>query len=487
MINLGKLCLLLLINYSLLQATFTAKITPKSVTQGDEVMLTLSSNISPKFPVLSDIAGLPIERQSRESSTSYINGVRSGSYKKHFFFVATKSMTIPSYSMKENGKSVSTKPLKLSVAKATHNQSSDGLFFQAYVSKKKVMVGEPFLVTLVYKQSKELEVVDRRLTKPSAKHFWVEPKPIESAKESATHHQVTLKYVFTAQKAGDFTINPAHIKVGQAAYGNDAWGNVRLITKYKTLFTDSLKIKVKALPKGVENVGDFTFKVNVDKKMSNEKDAINLTVSISGQGNILDIPSFTLPLDSVLVYDEKPKKEHAYKDGKYQGTFSQKFAIVSDHNYTIPPLSFSYYSMKKRKTITLKSKAINIEIKPTSTASTVKSVMVEKVASQKSVSVQPITQASRSWIELIIVFIIGTVLGLLLRSLNWSFKRDTKEERLKLSDEKALLQAIMPFAQDDDEVKALVEKLSENIYDQASHIHDKKALKLLMKRLGIRI
>jgi len=486
MTNLGKIFILFFINLSLVYATFTASISPKVVTQGDEVMLTLSSNVSPDFPVLSDIAGVAIERQSRSSSTSYINGVRTGSYIKHFFFVASHDITLPSYTMIENGKKVSTKPLKLKVTKAVQN---DNLYFKAFLSKKEVMVGEPFFVTLVYKQAKGLDIVDRRLLNPSGKHFWVEKTPIESASESATHTMNKLKFVFTAQKSGDLTIDPAHIKVGEMAYGNDAWGNLRRITRYKTLFADTLKIKVNPLPKGVENVGNFKFKVAVDKNKSNEKDAINLTVTVSGEGNIADIPVFNVPLDSVLVYDEKPKKEHAYKNGKYRGTFSQKFAIVSDHNYTIPALSFSYYSLSKRKKITLKSKPIRIEIKPTSTASIVKNVHVEKIQMTQDKAQAMPAATSRSWLELFIMLFIGIFLGFISKNISWSSKKSLKKEKtfkLKLSDEKSLLQAIMPFADGDEEVKALVEKLSENIYDNASHKHDKKHIQALTKRLGIK-
>lgn len=485
MTSLGKIFIIFLIISNYVYATFTAKLTPMTATQGDEVMLTLISDTSPDFPVLSDIGGAEIIRQSRESSTSYINGVRSGSYKKHFFFVATKSMTLPSFTMLENGKKVFTKPLKLKVSKDRQNSANGELFFKASLSKKELMVGEPFFVTLIYKQAKSLDVIDRRFNKPSGKHFWVEKQPIESAQESATHHIVKLKFIFTAQKAGDLTINPAQIKLGQAAYRNDAWGNLRLTTRYKTLFTDTLKVKVNPLPKGVENVGDFRLKVSVDKKKSNEKDAVNLTVSVKGEGNIADISAFKLPLDSVLVYDEKPKKEHAYKKGRYQGTFSQKFAIVSDHNYTIPALSFSYYSLKKRKTIVLKSKPINIEIKPTATASIVKSVTIEKMPTKEVTKPQTIP-SPRSWVELIVVLIVGLFLGFFSRNFSWSFDKKATINKLKLSDEKALLQAIMPFADSDEEVKAFVEKLSENIYDQAKHKHDKKEIQKLLKRLGIK-
>lgn len=486
MINLGKILILFLIIHNSIYATFTATLSATKVTEGDEVTLTFKSNVSSRFPVIDNIAGLPIESLSVSSSTSIENGVVTGTFIKHFLFYATKDITIPSYTMLENGKEVSTKPIKLKVTKDKQNNENGELFFKAYVSKKEVMVGEPFFVTLVYKQAKSLNVIDRRLEPPSGKHFWVEKQPIESAQNSPTHQIIKLKYIFTALKSGNLTIDPAHIKVGVAAYKNDVWGNLRLRPRYKPFSTDILKVKVNPLPQDVNNVGDFTFNVSVDKKKSNEKDAVNLTVSISGEGNIADIAAFKLPLDSVLIYDEKPNKKHAYRNGEYQGTFNQKFAIVSDHNYTIPALSFSYYSLKKRKTIVLKSKPINIEIKPTSTASTVKSVTVEKMTSTKQPETPQVVEHSRSWIELLVVLIVGIFLGFISRSFSWSVSTKTSESKLKTSDKKALLQAIMPFAESDEEVKELVEKLSEEIYDQVDHKHDKKQMRQLLKRLGIK-
>jgi hypothetical protein len=486
MTNLGKILLTFIITHTIALATFKTSVSQTKVSQGDEVVLTFFSNVSDNFPIISDIAGLEIVRQSRESSTSYINGVRTGNFKKHYIFVPSADMTIPSYSMKENGKEVKSKPIKITVSKAKYDNASGDLFFKAYLSKKEVLVGEPFFVTLVYKQAKDMEIVDRRLVKPAGKHFWVEDKPIETANESTSHLGVKIKYIFTAQKSGELTIDPAHIKVGEAAYMRDAWGNLRGTTRYKTLFTDKLSINVKPLPHGIDNVGDFKMDVSVDKKSSNEKDAVNVTVTIKGEGNIADIPAFKLPLDSVLVYDEKPKKEHAYKDGKYQGTFTQKFAIVSDHNYTIPKLDFSFYSLKKKKTIALKSKPIDITIKPTSTASKMTEVKVEKGHNIVSKNESTTIEKERSWLEIIIAMIVGIFIGLIIKSIRFNFKPKKREHRQNLKGERNLLQALMPYSDQDSEAKEFVEILSSNIYDKSNQSYDKKALKKLLKRLGIK-
>ncbi len=485
MINPGKILTLFILIATALWGRFEVRVSDTDINLGDEVIMTFFSDTSDKFPLISDIAGVAIERTSNESSNTYINGKQSGSYKKHFLFIPRQNMTVPAYEMVENGKTVKSKPIKITVRRQKHDDPNDELYFKATASKKEVMVGEPFFVTLVYKQDRDLDVVDRRLTPPGGKHFWVEKKPIESSTATKTHEIATLKYIFTAQKAGELTIDPAHIKVGERAYRRDAWGMIQARARYKTLFSDPIKVKVKPLPEGVENVGDFSFKVWVDKRSSNEKDAVNLTIAIEGEGNIQDIPPFDLPMQNILVYDEEPKREHALKAGKYRGKFIQKFAMVGDKNYTVPALSFSFYSLKKKRVVTLQSKPIDIIIRPTLSAKPQQKVKVERKSEIKAATVKTAESEGFSGITLVIALSVGIALGFFARSFAFVKRERKSSKSLKISDEKGLLHALMPYAATDKEAKALIEKLSGNLYEAGSHSYDKKEVQKLLKRLDI--
>ena len=477
MINLGKTLLFLLFLASWAHAAFSATVNKTRITQGEQLVLTFSSDVSSDFPIISEIEGFAIENSSREESTSIINGRRTGSYKVHYVFTPTHSITIPSFEMIEPSKKVRTQPIAITVEKQKAPNRSDELFFSMTASKKSVYEGEPFFVTIEYRQQRDLDIIDRRLSAPTGDHFWIDQKPIESKHDSATHEIVQLKYIFTAQKAGALSINPANIKVGARSYKRDAWGMLRAIPEYKTLFTDTIHIDVKPLPQGVANVGDFAMDVRVDRSQSNEKEPVNLIITLKGEGNIEDIVPFKLDIPGVLVYDEEPIRTHEIRDGHYVGNFEQRFALLSDQDYTIPGISFSYFSLKEGRVKTIQSNALHVGIHPTAMAKS-QEVVVQKAIQEPAVS----SQERTLWVDALLV-IAGLVLGVglsVLRPFLALLRKPRKKKTIK--DDKTLLKALIPFSQDDPQVAAIVEALSENIYKQAGHTIDAKELKAIKKR-----
>ncbi|MDH5465775.1 MAG: BatD family protein, partial [Thiovulaceae bacterium] len=409
MINLGKFFLLLALLVVPAWAEFTAKISDTRINQGDQIVLTLTSTKSSELPVLNEIGGNAIENSGREESRSFINGKMSGIYKIKYIFTPMKSFTVPSYEMKEDGQTVRTKPIKVTVKPYSFDKDDNDLVLKVRTSKKNVIVGESFVVSLTYKQKSHLDVVDRRLTPPSGKHLWVDKDPIQSTSSANGYDQVRLDYIFTAQKAGKLVINPANIKVAERSYGRDAWGRLIQRPRYKTVFSDDIIINAIALPKGVENVGNFKMEVSVDKKQSNEKDAINLMIKIEGEGNVADIKAFSLSPENVLVYDEKPQHTNSLENGKYKGSFVQKFALVADTNYTIPSFEFSFYNPKSKKIKRLHSKPIKITINRTQTAQRLSKVQIEK-ADDKDSSPVVYANAVRVWWEYLLAGLIGLIL-----------------------------------------------------------------------------
>lgn len=485
--TLGKILLLFIVMLSTLFAKFEVSVSDDNIALGDQIIVTFASDVSDNFPVISDIAGFNIESRSQERSSSYINGAMSGSFKVHYVITPTHTFTIPSYTMDEKGSPAHSKPITVKVSKVV-NRSSAELSLEMKSSKQHVVVGEPFFVTLTYKQNKNLDIVDRQLIPPKGEHFWVEKKPKESQHTTPTQDVITLRYVFTPQKAGNLTIMPAQIKVGERSYRRDAWGMLRAIPTYKTLFSDAIKIKVDALPQGVDNVGDFSFSVSVDKNQSNERDAVNLTVKVEGEGNIVDIPKFHVAIDGVLVYDEDPVREHHVVNGHYEGVFKQKFALVGSKDYTIPALSFSYYDLKKKKVITKSSQPIDIKIKPVqgSVIGSDERVKVEKIEKPKQSLSSKATEGLSGWVSLLILCIgiaIGVVGTLFFPKLKYSSRRK-KDIKINRSDMKSILAALMPYSSDP-QAKEMIEMLSENLYEQGQNRIDKKVLKALMNRLGI--
>lgn len=486
MINLGKILFLSLVAVTATWANFQVKASDTNIHQGDQVVVTFVSTISDKLPRVSDIGGVAVQSTSQSSSTSYINGRRTAQYTLRYVISPMRSFTIPSYTMKEQGQVVHSKPIDISVVKRTQTIHSD-LYFDVKSSKKEVYEGEPFVVTLTYKQNKNLDIVDLRLSPPKGKNFWIDSKNVKEDKmQTATHDVYTFKYLFTAQKSGDLTIDAAQVQVGQRSYQRDAWGMLGMAPKYKSLFSNPINIKVLPLPTAAQTIGSFTFDAVVDKTSSDEKNAVNLTLAINGTGNVEDIEPFELQVPHALVYDEKPKRTSKTVNGKVKGLFTQKFAIVSDENYTIPALHFSYFDKKKKKLITLATKPISITIIPTATAPSSEHVFVEKASSKAPQEKSTAVVGSYKWYELTGILVLGMMLGYLLRGIKFRGKRTKKtpKKTINASDKKAMLQSFLPYASKNEQAALMVKDLEEAIYKNKTVQHSKKEMVKLLKQLS---
>jgi hypothetical protein len=121
----------------------------------------------------------------------------------------------------------------------------------------------------------------------------------------------------------------------------------------KAIVSQSMKVKVKPLP-GVQPdnfsgvVGKLDLKAALTKDSVNVNDAINFKITISGAGNlkIAAAPALKLSPD-IEVYD--PKITDDIKNG-LNGTSGQKsfdYILIPRHygDFTIPPISYSYFNI----------------------------------------------------------------------------------------------------------------------------------------------
>lgn len=168
---------------------------------------------------------------------------------------------------------------------------------------------------------------------------------------------VIQQFLLFPQITGDVTIDPVQITVliqQKSASSDPFFGD--FFAQYqnvpKAIASQAMKIKVKPLP-GVqpENfsgiVGKLDLKATLSKDSVNVNDAVNFKIAISGSGNlkVAAAPLLKLPPD-IEVYD--PKITDDIKNG-LNGTTGQKsfdYILIPRHygDFTIPPLSYSYFN-----------------------------------------------------------------------------------------------------------------------------------------------
>ncbi len=355
-----------------------------------------------------DFGGLEVlsgPNVSSSSNISFINGHMSQSYTVtySFYVQAPKegTYTIGPAAVKVGGKRVVSNKLTVkavSVGAAMPNsgnnrqqQQASGqnnsdrgtlitnkdIFVKATVSNPTPYLGQQVIVT--YEIYTKVPVTNLSIKKLSSfGGFWSKDllddnAPMKQRNKYINGEQYVVaeirKLAIIPQKTGKLTIEPmeldCNIKVRvqpkRRSRGYDPFEdffddpffnrNVKVIKK--TLRSNTLTLNVKPLPQAGKPVdfsgavGSFSFKSAVDKDSLTTNDALTLTVTISGKGNIelIEAPEIHWPVDFDTY---EPKVVSKINKSVYGISGRKKFEFVAiprnPGDYVIPPVKFSFFN-----------------------------------------------------------------------------------------------------------------------------------------------
>ena len=479
--NLGKLLLLLLIIISSSFAV-SVKISPKIVYVGDQTSLILSAHGDKvEFPKLKEIAGYKVNSQSISRNITNINGKVTKTLSKEYIFTPQKSFVVPEISVSVDGKTQTTKPIKVSVKKESANKK-DAFVFTLEADKSEAYVGEPINILFTFKKHIDVKLAEANFDTPTFHDFWAKPMKKEPAKIEGEYQIYRIHYLLFPQKEGQITIEPGRMDAGILQKRKRNYFNFERV-KWKSLFSNEISIDVKALPNGVDIYGDFKMKVNVDKNSTKANEPINLTISIKGIGNIDDIQEYKLDIPNAIVYADKPQRKIFTNHKEELGEFTQKFAIVSDRNFTISPIEFKFFSGEKKEIKVLKSDEFNIKVAGSQIKTQTAYLEKKEDNSTKKIETKIIYDKA-SYTKLALFTLGGFLLGALSMYLLTMQKREDREkEELPLSkkiknskNDKEMLSILIPYVGKSNKIKMIIKELEDNIYHNKSNKIDKKSL-----------
>ena len=256
------------------------------------------------------------------------------------------------------------------------------------------------------------------------------------------------------------------------------WGSFMPQIKWKNYYSNEVTIHAKALPNNAKIVGNFTISAVADKTEITPSEAVNVTVTVKGNGNLEDIESFKPYINGVNVFAEKIVIK--------SDTLTQKLAFVSDKDFTIPPFKLAFYNLKTQRVEQIKTKAIHIKVKGSPKTS---SSLEIKKAPQESLTIKKAdnnsgSSASVNYIVVLIAFLIGIGVGIAVMILK-PFKISKREKKLNIKDEKLLLLKLLPYKDSDPDVQKIVDILEGNFYGEQKGKIDKKLLKEILKKYDI--
>ena len=477
--NLGKIVLLTILFLNTLHATVTARVEPRDIFAGDTVnyVLTITgSNV--KKPVLSDICGNNITATGSQTSIQSYNGSYKKSYNLSYQFTPQKSCHINAVSVEIDAQMQESNSVELKILPRVQDLHADfTLEFKG--AKKELYVGEPFTLTLLLKQKRGAQVVDSKFIAPEFKGFWKksEQKPVRT--QDNEYLTTKVVYELAAQREGNLSIEPAALRIATRS-GSNNWGTLIPQVKWRTYYSNAIKMQVKALPQGAKLIGDFSISAAVTHRTVNPNEAVNLVLKVQGEGNLEDIESFKPYIDNVNVFDEKIVI--------HTNTLSQKLVFVSDTDFTIPSFELTYFDRKLQEVKTVKTAPIAIKVRG---AVSNKKVQITRATPIPTTSISPKTvsaAATNNYVYLGVVFIFGLILGLL--SMFFFTRKGRRQgvkkvQKLDIKDEKKLLVKLLPYKDIDKEVFKIVTILETNIYSTNKEVIDKKLLKEIIRKYDI--
>ncbi len=309
---------------------------------------------------------------STSSSFRIVNNSQTSSVTLSYSMrpIKTGTFTIGAASVVVNGKRLRTKPIEIKVVKgnstnatqpasnsrqSTQTQSAssnNNLLVQVQLSKRTAFLGEQIVATyVILTRYRSIEVQETNF--PALAGFWSEDVKQDQATWEQNYTMINgiayrkaiiKQQILFPQRTGELKIPSLSI----SARVNRSFFNPGTEVK---VTSNSPTITVNALPSKAPDsylgaVGNFTFSVDLDRKEVNANDAINLTATVSGRGNLTLVkePEIKFPAD-FETYDPETKDRISVNGAGVSGNRSFQYLIIPRYpgDYEIPEIEFTYF------------------------------------------------------------------------------------------------------------------------------------------------
>lgn len=132
--------------------------------------------------------------------------------------------------------------------------------------------------------------------------------------------------------------------------------------EFSTRFIRQEAVVVKVKESNSDLVGEFILNVKKDKEQLKAYEPYHLEISIAGTGDFKLIKPIVFEIDGVKVFSQKVIEDVKLTKDGYKGSWSQKFAFVSEKDFTIPKLTIEYFDVKEKKTKELIVEEMQIKV-----------------------------------------------------------------------------------------------------------------------------
>lgn len=298
-----------------------------------------------------------------------------------------------------------------SLPSVSEKELGKNVFIKVTVDKTKVKVGEQ--ITATYKMYARIPMQAQLSKLPSLNGFWTQdfelpkdPKPQTETLDGVQYQCFTLKKsALFPQQSGTLILDPAEANgVARIADRANPYGrDVQFKLKSSQVSITVSPLPIEGQPEDFGGaVGEFSLKTAVDKQELSTDESINLSIDISGTGNLklIQAPKLKLP-NGLDAYEPNIVDTITSRSTTISGhkIFNYAITAIVAGDYTIPPISFSFYNIKTGKYVTLQSQSIKLQVRQ-GKGLTKSTQSVQKQADIHPISLNKLTplSAARPWI-----------------------------------------------------------------------------------------
>lgn len=338
--------------------------------------------------------------------------------------------------VRKKGEAKSKKNFEQSEEDISNHNLKEAVFGIIQKSKRKMYEGEPLI--LEAKIFSKINVTNIVQYQPFTIKGTVESFDIEKTDNVSINREnykgnafLTFSYgkqlVFPAT-AGKYIIKPFAMVL---RYNNGGFFDRDLQFESNATYVDVLPLP-KGAPKDFNGgVGKFTFTSSLSKTNAKVGDILTYVVKVTGKGNMHAIskPKLNLPSNLALYGDPEIKDDIDYTEDGVEGDKTYKFflKVVSGGSTTLNPLTLSYFDPSLKKYVTIKEKAIALDLEGEIATSKVEVTDSVTVQGEEEVLAIPVSEEkladkeavpnSKLWIVLLgsLVLLLGGIIYFLLR------------------------------------------------------------------------
>lgn len=368
------------------QVQVSARVDRNTISPGESLQLEVRVSGGSGGVDISPITDFKVLSRNTSSSVQIINGHFTKEVAYNFVLMHLKqgNLTIPSLTVTVDGQPYQTEPITVSVSGRPPDGSAGSsrdkeVWVAADISDHTPFVGQQIAYT--FRLHNVVQINDAKFQPPEFKGF--SAKELEDRKSyrkviNGREHIVTeVHFVLTPLSQGSLTIDPAVLHVGIMRQSRnrglspfDDFFN-RGVVEPRVLQTEPLNLSVRPLPpvpppqtfSGL--VGRFDLAAEMESVDLKVGDSATLTITIEGEGNIMDAqpPELELPT-AFKSYADNPEEEiNLGRMGtKGKKVFRTALVPVEPGTYALSPIDVVYFDVEQEMYRTLHTKVPAIHV-----------------------------------------------------------------------------------------------------------------------------